>query len=182
MVTMRSSGLMKLERTLRSVVLPEAVPPATRIFLRPVTQDAYYEFHVGPQNQTFQLRVPSAAAFRQPPSQRNWKLTAPVMQSWARVDVPQHRWQVMASVPFAGICESPAAMACREWLFSFSRYDYTQGNVRPCLSSTSPHAQVNFHRQEEWGRLRFEADDVASGVRSWEETQRRTQSGEKRRG
>ena len=127
------------------------------MFLRPAAQDGYYEFHVGPQNQKLQLRIPSTAAFRQSPpaEQREWKLISPTLQSWVDVDLARHRWQVMTAVPFAGICESRAALACREWFFSFSRYDYTQAGARPCLSSTSPHVKVDFHRQEEWGKLCF---------------------------
>lgn len=128
---------------------------AFEMFFRPVPQDAYYEFHVGPQNQTFQLRIPSATAFRKPPTGRNWKLTIPLLSNWTRVEVLRQRWEVLVAVPFRAICESPAALSCREWLFSFSRYDYTQGSAQPCLSSTSPHAHVGFHRQEEWGTLRF---------------------------
>ena len=127
------------------------------IFLRPDPQDAYYEFHIGPANQKFQVRIPSGAAFRQPPphGRRDWKVVTPLLQSWTRVDVARQRWQVMAAVPFAAVCESPAALAGREWWFSFCRYDYTRGGGTPCLSSTSPHRRVDFHRQEEWRRLRF---------------------------
>jgi len=34
------------------------------IFLRPETQEAYYEFHISPHNQQFQLRIPSGVAFQ----------------------------------------------------------------------------------------------------------------------
>ena len=126
------------------------------MFLRPAPQDAYYEFHVGPANQQFQVRIPSAKDFfNPPPGPRNWKIAKPVLQSWARVDVGRQLWQVMAAIPFTVVCETPAALASREWRFSFSRYDYTTGAAAPCLSSTSPHAQIGFHRQEEWGTLRF---------------------------
>lgn len=130
---------------------------AFEMFLRPDPQDAYYEFHVGPANQKFQLRIPSSAAFRQPApnGQRDWKVADPLLQSWTRADAARQQWQVLAAVPFAVVCESPAARAGREWWFSFCRYDYTRGGGAPCLSSTSPHRQLNFHRQEEWRRLRF---------------------------
>jgi hypothetical protein len=128
---------------------------AFELFFRPVPQEAYYEFHVGPHNQMFQLRIPSAAVFQQPPELRDWKLPSPVFQSWTRVDASRQRWEVLAAVPFAAICENAAARVCREWGFSFSRYDYTRGRAHSCLSSTSPHAVVGFHRQAEWGKLRF---------------------------
>jgi hypothetical protein len=41
-------------------------------------------------------------------------------------------------------------------LFSFSRYDYYQGDPTPVLSSSSSHhLPVSFHRQEDWGLLSF---------------------------
>jgi hypothetical protein len=53
------------------------------------------------------------------------------------------------------VCDRPGPLASAEWLFSFSRYDYTRGRGEPVISSTSPHAAPAFHRQQEWGRLRF---------------------------
>ena len=46
MVTMRSSGEMKPERTLSSVVLPEPVPPETTM-LRRALHGALEHFHHG---------------------------------------------------------------------------------------------------------------------------------------
>jgi hypothetical protein len=37
----------------------------------------------------------------------------------------------------------------------FGRYDYTPGQPKPMISSTSPHAICNFHCREEWRRVRL---------------------------
>ncbi|MEI8343284.1 MAG: hypothetical protein WCH43_17320, partial [Verrucomicrobiota bacterium] len=47
------------------------------------------------------------------------------------------------------------ALEGRTWLASFSRYDYSSAEAPPVLSSTSPHAEVSFHRQQEWAELLF---------------------------
>ena len=65
------------------------------------------------------------------------------------------RWEVVVEIPFDVVCEVFLPWASDRWLFSFSRYDYTRGHEKPVLSSTSQHAVLNFHRQNEWGELRF---------------------------
>lgn len=130
------------------------------MFLRPVDQDAYYEFHVTPQNQRFQLRIPSAEAFRAPKQKpgipADWFINDKVIDSRVRVDESLKRWSVLASIPVGWVAETGLPTKGTEWLFSFSRYDYTRGVPTPVLSSTSPHTILNFHKQDEWGRLRFE--------------------------
>lgn len=127
------------------------------LFFRPVNQDAYYEFHVTPENQHLQLRIASAAALLaargRPGIPPEWFHPEPAFESRVEVDASKRRWRIFAVVPFGSIEENgPSA----QWLFSFSRYDYTRGAHQPVLSSTSPHAQPRFHTQEEWGRLVFD--------------------------
>ena len=52
-------------------------------------------------------------------------------------------------------CDS-APVVYPQWLFSFARYDYTRDENGPILSSSSPHAKLGFHRQQEWERIRFD--------------------------
>ncbi len=124
------------------------------IFLRPVNQSAYLELHVGPANQVFQLRIPSAEIFAAargtPEPWRAWLIAEPCFES--RVVCPPDRpaWRVEARIPTTAIAEQPVRSGDR-WLFSFSRYDYTRGRARPVLSSSSRHGEVSFHRQQEWG-------------------------------
>ena len=128
------------------------------IFLRPESQEAYYEFHITPANQTFQLRFPSAAAFgasagkSAPP---DWRLAVPVMRSRAWVLPDRKRWVALATIPLGRVSETEPVRPGTRWRFSFSRYDYTRGCDKPVLSSSSPHRVCNFHRQAEWGTLTF---------------------------
>lgn len=131
------------------------------MFLRPSGQDAYYEFHVSPRNQRFQLRIPSAVAFAAPkpvagiPPEwfvRDWQIGSRV-----QVDTANGCWRVLASIPLARVAENGAPVAGDTWRFSFSRYDYTRGQAAPVLSATSPHPEPRFHRQQEWGELAFSA-------------------------
>jgi hypothetical protein len=68
--------------------------------------------------------------------------------------LPEYR-DVAVEIPFAVVCEVFLPRAGDRGLFSFSRSDYTRGRKKPVLSSTSPHKVLNFHRQEEWGEMRF---------------------------
>lgn len=130
------------------------------IFLRPNGQDAYFEFHITPNNSQLQLRIPSAAAFAAtdfskgiPPE---WFIHNRLVESRVRVNSAARYWEVAAKIPFDPICEqTPPPKVGDRWAFSFSRYDYTRGRPAPVLSSTSPHRQISFHRQHEWGWLLF---------------------------
>lgn len=130
------------------------------MFLRPADQSPYYEFHVSPQNQKLQLRFPSSDVFftprKEPSLPADWFVSSRVIESRVRVDAARNRWWVQALIPFDLVAEAGPVRAGSRWLFSFSRYDYTRGQDKPILSSTSPHQQVNFHRQQEWGSLIFQ--------------------------
>lgn len=128
------------------------------LFLRPCDQESYVEIHVTPENQKLQLRIPSTRALGAPRAKPGippeWFIDRAI-ESRVRVNVAAERWDVAVEIPFAMICEVLLPRSGDRWLFSFSRYDYTRGLVHPVLSSTSPHQVLNFHRQEEWGELRF---------------------------
>jgi hypothetical protein len=130
------------------------------MFLRPTEQSAYCEFHVTPQNQRLQLRFPSSDALSKPrPSPgipRDWMIYDRQIDTRVRVEGAQGRWWVLAAIPADMVADSGVLGPGSRWLFSFSRYDYTRGKPAPVLSSTSPHREVNFHRQQEWGTLLFE--------------------------
>ncbi len=129
------------------------------MFLRPCDQKSYVEIHVTPENQKLQLRIPSVNALTEtraePGIPPEWYISQPVVESRVRVNTDAERWEVAAQIPFAMVCEVFRPQPGDRWLFSFSRYDYTCGRETPVLSSTSPHAVLNFHRQTEWGELRF---------------------------
>ncbi|MEI6083813.1 MAG: carbohydrate-binding family 9-like protein [Verrucomicrobiota bacterium] len=124
------------------------------IFLRPTTQDAYSEIHIGPDNQKLQLRFPRAGILGTRPIQE-FLISNPVIVSRVELLPAQNLWKVSAEIPFALVQEAGPVRPGTQWLFSFSRYDYTRGQVQPVLSSSSPHQKLNYHRQEEWGTLTF---------------------------
>lgn len=127
------------------------------IFVRPESQEVYYELHVSPRNQLFQLRIPSSAHFRMARGMsclEPWKIGKPIVRSQVHIDAQAGRWWVVALVPLS-IAEDGQPVDGTRWQFSFCRYDYTRGQPEPVLSSTSPHIRPDFHRQSEWGWLQF---------------------------
>lgn len=127
------------------------------IFLRPDGQDAYFEFHVNPRNQKFQLRIPSAEEFQKDRGgcgmPHDWLVRDWQFESRVKL-VPEHaRWRVLVQIPLPKIIEKGSVSPGTTMRFSFSRYDYPAPGQPPVLSSTSPHRQLNFHRQQEWGQL-----------------------------
>lgn len=132
------------------------------IFVRPEAQEAYFEIHITPENQVLQLRFANAAAIEKLRDNglgkdllAPHKVWQPRIASETRVDVAQAKWIVRAEVPFALALEKGPMKPGERWFCSFCRYDYTRGERQPVLSSTSPHAKCNFHRQQEWRPIVF---------------------------
>lgn len=126
------------------------------VFLQPAGQAAYVEFQVTPSNRQLQLRFPDVewrsrvskddAVAKALMPRRSFRST-----TW--VDTATGQWVVLAVIPSASVSGRPTLVVGEDWMFSFSRYDYTRGAAAPVISSTSPHAEPGFHRLEEWGRL-----------------------------
>ena len=76
------------------------------------------------------------------------------MKDFSRVNAVAKRWEVAVEIPFFMVNEVFLPQPGDRWLFSFSRYDYTRGQEKPVLSSTSPHAVLNVHWQVESGVLK----------------------------
>lgn len=131
---------------------------ALEIFLRPDRQTAYVEFHVTPKNLRLQLRIPDTATLRRAQAANvfdEFLVPGDAFQSAVWVQPEAQQWFVHAVIP-AGRVAGPGRLAAGDrWHFSFSRYDYTRGIGEPVISSTSPHAVADFHRQQEWGELVF---------------------------
>lgn len=130
------------------------------LFLRPLPQETWFEFHVTPENQTLQLRWPGPestwlALYREQ-GMNPFYLSDPVFTSRTRIEPESQRWRVLAEIPARHVAATEEIQPGNTWLFSFSRYDYTRGEAEPALSSSSPHEVCQFDRQQEWGRLLFE--------------------------
>ncbi|MEY4385660.1 MAG: hypothetical protein RLY20_943 [Verrucomicrobiota bacterium] len=128
------------------------------IFLRPEAQQEYFELQVSPNNQHLQLRYVNTAALnraRKTGDLAEALIPGDAFRSRVWIEDQCSRWSVLAEIPAYLICGSSDALAGSVWRYSFSRYDYTRGEHEPAISSSSPHAEANFHRQEEWGQLEF---------------------------
>ena len=135
------------------------------VFIKPSNQEAYFEFHVSPHNQVMQLRWPApprrmlhadklrvnrgaSSEMLQP-----YKVSTPRIATATRSMPDGNGWQVWVEIPLKMMMDSPASLADSRWRLSLSRYDYTRGEKRPVLSSTSSHSQLDFHRVEDWQDL-----------------------------
>ncbi len=139
---------------------------AFEIFLRPAGQEAYYEFHVTPDNQILQLRLPNMADFYDPVSlaEKSGAFTRrllpdKIIESRAEILRESERWRVMVSIPLGRLCENKQWEVGDIWTASFCRYDYTRAAEEPVVSSTSDHGRPDFHNQPEWRRLVFNSGD-----------------------
>ena len=119
---------------------------AFEIFLGPADGNAYYELHVTPSNSVLQLRFDGAG---QTKSLEEHTVAKPLFTG--ETSLTPEGWSVVARIPLVGLFPTSHP----DWLLSFGRYDYTPGNPEPVISSTSPHAVCNFHRREEWRRVRL---------------------------
>ena len=125
------------------------------IFITDKRWPHYLELHVSPFNQQMQLWVPRA---RHSPEDSDWKthfIDELIFQSWTQVSREENRWRVLASVDFEQLAGTESIQSGAEWLVSFSRYDYTTGEKRPILSSTSLHCKLDFHCQKGWRTIVF---------------------------
>lgn len=142
------------------------------MFLRPAGQKEYFEFHVTPNNQRLQLRIPSAEALRLARVANvfdKFLLPGDVFRSVTWVQPENKKWFAYVAIPSTPICGQAQIRTGSRWHFSFSRYDYTHGQSEPVISSTSSHAQPDFHRQDEWGVMIFQTGHEQSETRntSW---------------
>ena len=119
---------------------------AFEIFLGPADEKAYYELHVTPSNSVLQLRFDGDG---EPTSLEDRMVAKPLFSS--ETAVAPKGWNVFARIPLDDLFPT----AHSEWLLSFGRYDYSPDGLQPVISSTSPHAVCNFHRKEEWRRVRL---------------------------
>ncbi len=128
------------------------------IFLSPENSASYVEFHVTPNNYRLQLRFPDTATLRRAQVENRFEhllLPDGVFKSRTWVQPEKKKWFGFAEIPAAMVAGEPALTPGARWKFSFSRYDCTRGRPAPVYSSSSPHADSDFHRREDWGTLVF---------------------------
>lgn len=127
------------------------------IFLRDSESESYAEFHVAPNGRRLQLLWPDATTIRRVEKKEvsldELKVCEPIFDfsQWSE----GRTWCICASVPSSAFLPAGTPLEGRTWTVSFSRYDYSSAEEPPVLSSTSPHAEVSFHRQQEWTGVLF---------------------------
>lgn len=128
-------------------------------FLRPASQESYVEFQIAPNNQYAQFRYPDRAALEQARKHGFARAMIPekIFSSRTWIRETEACWHILLRIPAATVGISTLSLAGQQWRFSCGRYDYTRGMREPVISSTSLHVRADFHRQEEWGQLDFQA-------------------------
>jgi hypothetical protein len=111
----------------------------------------YFEFHVSPNNLRLQLRVPGRENFDR---SRFDEYLLPPGSFQSVTEVGPGRWALLAVFDPATL-GAPALLKSQIWRFSFCRYDADQPGGEARLSSSSRHAELDFHRVHEWNELEF---------------------------
>lgn len=131
------------------------------LFFKPSPErPEYFEFQANPKGQVFEMAFPKRGDY--PASAKD----APVLGNQAAValdgtlDRPGDRdksWTVEGRIPWkafeiGGGRPKPGAV----WQFAMCRYDFGPEGTKPVLMSSAPLTVGNFHRYEDYARLRFE--------------------------
>jgi hypothetical protein len=117
---------------------------AFEIFLGPADEAAYYELHVTPSNSVLQLFFDGTEEKK---TLEERMVAEPLFTS--ETAMTAEGWSVSTRISLPRLFPDSHP----EWLLSFGRYDYTPGQPKPVISSTSPHAVCSFHRKHEWRRV-----------------------------
>jgi hypothetical protein len=130
------------------------------IFLQSINHPDYFEFQVTPNNQRVQLRF-TDSSIEKSVGRTNLLpsvyMPGEVFHSRTWIQLNTRCWYVYAEICAKELFRHPGSLEGNRWLFSFSRYDYTCGRKLPVISSTSRHAEPDFHRRHEWQIMDFES-------------------------
>lgn len=122
-------------------------------------QSGYLELHVGSKGQRMQLRFPedgiAGLKSRGIPLTDCLVQDEELFQVQVEVDQDNNQWRVLGRVPFRSLKITETDKPLPDIRISISRYDYTQGQEKPVISSTSPHEAPSFHRRHEWRVLKL---------------------------
>lgn len=128
------------------------------VFLRPVNIESYAEFQIAPDNQRLQLRFPNDRVVERLRNTNRFEdamVADQMFHSMTWTEAHLCRWYVHVEIQASAVYGHDECMENAQWRFSFGRHDYTRGSDEPVVSSTSPHARPDFHRQSEWGTVTF---------------------------
>jgi hypothetical protein len=131
------------------------------LFLKPsADKPAYFEFQANPKMFVFEMAFPrrgaELGAYTEAPLLGNKAVVAldgTLDQSGDR----DRGWTVEGRIPWSAFANGEAKpKPGDEWFFAICRYDYGPEGTKPVLMSSAPLTQPNFHRYEDYGKLRFE--------------------------
>jgi hypothetical protein len=132
------------------------------LFFRPSDdRPEYYEFQANPRSVILELPFPKrdTTAFLRlaalPPS--GFKAVATVDGTLDRPGDRDRGWAVEGRIPWTTFAPTggrpkPGAV----WRFALCRFDYGPEGTKPVLMSSAPLREPNFHKYEDYGRLKFE--------------------------
>lgn len=134
------------------------------LFFKPSdTSLAYYEFQINPLNAQFHTFLPSRGAggmrraISSPDDGKFALKTAVFLQgtlnNWRDTD---KGWSVEGRIPWKDFNRTGGAPKTGDvWRFALCRYDYSKHFESPDLSSCAPLTAPNYHRYEDYCRLKF---------------------------
>jgi hypothetical protein len=119
------------------------------IFLQVPDAREYFEFHISPLNQKYQLRFDKMREGEGVEAFDARLIESPI-ESEVCLYPDENRWDVYALIDWRqlGLKTSPASLRV-----NFCRYDYTRrpdGNNDLEIYAAAPHRKPSFHRREEW--------------------------------
>lgn len=120
------------------------------LFFHADGRPGYHEFHVTPENHRLQLFFPNPESFRQGRGHRHWAVEPPLFSHSTRIHPSGLSWECALRVPLARVLDEPRGDGSRRFRFSFSRYDFQPGRIRPVTSSTSRLTRHDFHHIPDW--------------------------------
>ncbi len=132
-------------------------------FIHLEESDVYYEFHVSPNNHVMQICFDVNLT----PAQRRLQLPdlfmpEQVVQSTVWLDEVENQWYVLLVIPASVLKPSGVFVSGDTLNLSFCRYDYSHASKEPILSSSSDLEELDFHRREDWEKLRLEGNTNGS--------------------
>jgi len=128
------------------------------VFINPNGSSHYYEIHAAPSGSILQLKFD--CLWRMQPFERQKKdgelIDFP--RTTVKIEFIEGGWRVLMLIPWKLLDQRPRLGEV--WRISTSRYDYTRGQAKPVLSSTSQLPRPDFHMLDHYNSIRF---DVMKG-------------------
>jgi Carbohydrate family 9 binding domain-like len=140
------------------------------MFFKPsALKPEYYEFQANPRGVIFEMAFPKRGEYPDPLSKGPLLGNEAAVMVDGTLDHPGDRdqgWTVEGRIPWTAFALTGGKPRPGDsWLFAICRYDYGPKGTEPILMSSAPLTKPNFHRYEDYGKLRFEGPR-ASGPRS----------------